>query len=224
MKQTNKTRLVLISSVVAMTVMLAVGTTLAFLHTNSQNMTNAFTPGVVSIDTEENSSTPDSSNDIPYDENGAKKEVKIQNNGTVDAYVRVKLVPSWKYEQTGSHVTADIGSFQLDGPVLKGNTLVYGEGEVTLVLAENWQENWIYVDGTFYHKSPVKAGETSALLLKEVKVKDMADFEDLQVDVLSEAIQTTDGEGQRALIEAWGDTLTFTFAADGKTIVSIQQK
>ena len=52
----------------------------------------------------------------------------------------------------------------------------------------------------------------------------MADFEDLQVDVLSEAIQTTDGEGQRALIEAWGDTLTFTFAADGKTIVSIQQK
>ena len=193
MKQTNKKRLVLISSVVAMTVMLAVGTTLAFLHTNSQNMTNAFTPGVVSIDTEENSSTPDSSNDIPYGENGAKKEVKIQNNGTVDTYVRVKLVPSWEFAQTSSNVTADAGSFQLGQPKLEGNALVYGDGDVTLVLAENWQSNWIYQDGTFYHKSPVKAGETSALLLKEVKVKDMADFEDLQVDVLSEAIQTTDG-------------------------------
>ncbi len=221
MKQANKKRLVLFSSVIAMAVMLAVGTTLAFLHTQSQDMSNAFAPGTVSIDTEENSSTPDSSNDITYDENGAKKEVKIQNHGTVDAYVRVKLVPSWEFAQTSSNVTADAGSFQLGQPKLENNTLVYSDGDVTLVLAEDWQNNWIYQDGTFYHKTPVKAGEASALLLKEVQMKEMADFENLQVDVLSEAIQVTDGDTQTALIQAWGsDGLTFTF--DGTTIIGIQ--
>lgn len=218
MKHANKKRLILISSVVAMAVMLVVGTTAAFLATNSQDMTNQFAPGIVSTDTEENSSgTPESSNVISeFTPSGAKKEVQIKNTGTIDAYVRVKLVPSWKYSETQSIAHADAGSFPLTMSEPQGN--IIDCGGVTLVLAEDWSSNWIYKDGTFYYKKPIKPGASTTLLLKEVQMEDESKFDDLQVDVISEAIQKMDGTEQTALLQAWGSG--FIFDAQGN-IVSI---
>ena len=218
MKQAKKKRLILISSIIAMAVMLAVGSTAAFLARQSQDMTNNFTPGTVSIDTKENSSdTPESSNVVSEStDSGAKKEVQIKNTGNIDAYVRVKLVPSWKYTDTESIAHADAESFSLTMNEPQDNLIDCGG--VTLVLAEDWSSNWIYKDGTFYYKAPVKPGAMTTLLLKEVQMEEESKFDDLQVDVISEAIQKTDGAEQTALIQAWGDG--FTFDAQGN-IVSI---
>lgn len=218
MKQAKKKRLILISSVIAMAVMLAVGSTAAFLAHQSQDMTNNFTPGTVSIDTEENSSdTPESSNVVSeFPDSGAKKEVQIKNTGNIDAYVRVKLVPSWKYTDTESMAHANAESFPLSMSEPVEN--IIDCGGVRLVLTDDWNSDWIYKDGTFYYKAPVKPGAMTTLLLKEVQMEEESKFDDLQVDVISEAIQKTDGAEQTALTQAWGSS--FEFDAQGN-IVSI---
>ena len=81
---------VLIASGVLVLCVCGVGMTYALLKHVTDEKVNEFAPGTVSQDIVENSDpTPDSSNTIPYDEDGAVKQVEIKNTGDVDTYVRV---------------------------------------------------------------------------------------------------------------------------------------
>ena len=60
----------------------AVGGTMAWLSTQTQDLTNTFEPAKVTCKVDEN-----------FTEGGTeKKDVRIQNTGTTDAYIRVAVI------------------------------------------------------------------------------------------------------------------------------------
>ena len=102
---------VLIASGVLVLCVCGVGMTYALLKHVTDEKVNEFAPGTVSQDIVENSDpTPDSSNTIPYDEDGAVKQVEIKNTGDVDTYVRVMLIPGWKANGTAAAAGSYPGS------------------------------------------------------------------------------------------------------------------
>lgn len=172
------------------------GFTLAVLKDQTDEKNNMFAPGVVSTDIHENSSgTPESSNTIPYENNVAVKQVQIQNTGTVSVFVRVMLIPGWKTVD-GVAQTGDL-QFGKAPYTIDGNRLVMGD--ITLELNARWEEYWFYdaASGYFYCRDEVVAGSASAVLLEKVILSDGVDaasgWENLQVEVLSDAIQAANG-------------------------------
>ena len=158
----------------------------------------------MSQDIVENSDpTPDSSNTIPYDEDGAVKQVEIKNTGDVDTYVRVMLIPGWKANGTAAaagELAFGTAPYQTDGQKLQ-------MGDVTLLLADDWADRWLYDEATgyFYCKTRVSPGTTTGLLLERVTIAEgkatEAAWDNLEVQVISESIQAEGG----ALAEAWTD-------------------
>ena len=120
---------VLIASGVLVLCVCGVGMTYALLKHVTDEKVNEFAPGTVSQDIVENSDpTPDSSNTIPYDEDGAVKQVEIKNTGDVDTYVRVMLIPGWKANGTAAaagELAFGTAPYQTDGQKLQ-------MGDVTL--------------------------------------------------------------------------------------------
>lgn len=147
--------------------------------------------------------TPDSSNTIPYDEDGAVKQVEIKNTGDVDTYVRVMLIPGWEGQRNGGcrrELAFGTAPYQTDGQKLQ-------MGDVTLLLADDWADRWLYDEATgyFYCKTRVSPGTTTGLLLERVTIAEgkatEAAWDNLEVQVISESIQAEGG----ALAEAWTD-------------------
>jgi len=137
MKQYKKTILLLVSAVLVLTA--AVGTTLAYLIAGAGPVTNTFTPTEVTTYVDE------------YIDNGVKNNVRIQNTGTTEAYIRAAVIVTWQDAQ--------------------GN--VYGKKPVE---GEDYNIKWWYEDddstnndswfkgsdGFYYHKAPVKSSDEDA--------------------------------------------------------------
>ena len=195
---------VLIASGVLVLCVCGVGMTYALLKHVTDEKVNEFAPGTVSQDIVENSDpTPDSSNTIPYDEDGAVKQVEIKNTGDVDTYVRVMLIPGWKANGTAAaagELAFGTAPYQTDGQKLQ-------MGDVTLLLADDWADRWLYDEATgyFYCKTRVSPGTTTGLLLERVTIAEgkatEAAWDNLEVQVISESIPAEGG----ALAEAWTD-------------------
>lgn len=193
---------VLIASGALVLCVCGVGATYAILKYQTDSKINAFSPGTVSQDIVENSDpTPDSSNTIPYDQDGAVKQVEVKNTGNVDAYVRVMLIPGWKANGTAvsaGELTFGTAPYHPDGDRIQ-------MGDVVLHLADGWADRWIYDEATgyFYCQAPVSPGETTGLLLERVTITEgkasEAAWDNLEVQVLSESIQADGG----ALADAW---------------------
>lgn len=83
MKRMNKTKSILALALVALLLTCAVGGTMAYLVTQTNAVTNTFTPGKVTCAVEETF-------------NGTTKEVvKIRNTGNTDAWIRATVVGNW---------------------------------------------------------------------------------------------------------------------------------
>lgn len=82
MKKFNKKTLVLLIAA-TMLLTISVGSTVAYLVTDTGSIVNTFTPGVLDTEIIEDFS------------NNTKSNIKIQNIQTVDAYVRVAVVGNW---------------------------------------------------------------------------------------------------------------------------------
>jgi len=78
----NKKTLLLIS--LAMVLVLAIGGTIAFLATNTQDVKNSFAPSQVSCVVEETF------------ENNVKTNVTVKNTSDIDAYLRAAVVVTWQ--------------------------------------------------------------------------------------------------------------------------------
>lgn len=63
---------------------IAVGSTVAFIATSTEPITNIFNPANVTIDIDEKF------------ENGVKTDVKVKNTGNTDAFIRAQIVVTWK--------------------------------------------------------------------------------------------------------------------------------
>lgn len=177
------------------------GATLAFLSDQTDTKHNPFGKGTASIDIEENSDpTPQPTKVMPTDADGAVKQVAIHNTGEAAVYIRVRLIPGWK--TTAGTAAAGVLHF---GPPnrLDGNVLV--AGDVRLELADKWADSWFYdeASATFYYTQAVAPGAATSRLLERVRISDPAKatqavWADLQVEVLSDAVQAEAGAVEAA--------------------------
>ena len=171
----KKVSLLLVSLVLIAAI--AVGSTVAFIATSTEPITNIFNPANVTIDIDESFV------------DGVKTDVQVKNTGSTDAFIRAKIVVTWK--------DAD-GNVSATKPVK--NT------DYTMTL--NTTDWFLGSDGFYYCKTSVAPDApnnlTPVLIEKCEKTGTPPDGYDLSVEIIASGIQSTpDG----AVKEAWGMTV-----------------
>ena len=148
----------------------AVGGTLAWMSAQTRPVTNTFEAGEVTTWVNET-----------FD-GKAKKNVSIQNTGTIPAYIRAAVVINW----------ADKDGNVSGTPVKSGDYTAFSPGT-------NWEQG---TDGYYYYTQPVPAGGSTDVLIPSIapQVTPPAGY-DLQVTILAEGIQAMP---ETAIQEAWG--------------------
>ncbi len=180
----RKTRLcwnrsfVLVVSVLVLLVGI-VGASLAYLSMKTEPVKNEFTYGKVSCE-------------VLEDFDGTvKSNVRIKNTGNIPAYIRARVVVTWKNENGDIYGTK---------PVL-------GEDYSFDFNSEKWigmtTDSGLY----FYFPDPVELGAETTWMLRDCKKTENANVPegyDLSVEILADAIQS---EPVSAVEEAWGVTV-----------------
>ena len=154
----------------------AVAGTVAFLVTKTDSVVNTFTPSKVTTYVEE-------------EFNGqTKSNVKIQNTGNIDAYIRVAVVANW---------------IDKDGNVYGGATPEAGK-DYTLTPKTGENENWFQgSDGYYYCKTAIESGSETPVLIESCAKTTGAEVPegyDLQVTILADGIQSVPAD---AVQQAW---------------------
>ena len=163
---------------------MVVGGTVAWLSTKSAPITNTFLPTKVTCKVTESFD----------DSTGVKSNVNVENTGTINAFIRVKLV-TYRTNDQGKHIggTASLPEFTLG-------------------------ENWVSYDGYYYYTLPVAPGESPRTNLADSMTLNGsypdADGGKQAIDVMAEAIQSVP---ENAVKAAWGKG--FSIRADGSLIV-----
>lgn len=138
------------------------GSTLAYFIANSVTVANTFSTGSISCKIDED-----------FSDTTVKKDVRIKNTGKSDAFIRVRLVPSWE-NASGEAV-----------PVKASLT-----DNLNISWSNTKDTDWIDgKDGYYYYKSSVKPGAYTSYLIKTATVK-TANGNKMNLNVLAEAIQT----------------------------------
>lgn len=155
------------------------GLTLAYLVTSTDALVNVF--GTPSFDT-------GISEDFKDEE--TKKDVKIQNTGDVDAYVRATVVVTWVNNDDQVYSTAPVENtdYEIEWKT-EGTPWVKGS------------------DGYWYYTTPLKPGEDTKILFTNCKPVEgeTPDGYYLSVEILSQSIQA---EPEDAVKDAWGVTIS----------------
>ena len=171
MKRINK-KVILLAVSLLLILSAAIGGTVAYLIDQTGSITNTFTPANV---------TPH----INEEFNGSvKKDVKITNTGDIPAYIRVKVVVTWKDEHGNVY-----------GAAPKAGT------DYNWTMLEN--SKWFLKDGFYYYSEPVAAEGTTDVLFTDCKplAGRAPEGYNLSVDIHAQAIQA---EPANAVTEAWG--------------------
>lgn len=175
-RRNHKPTLLLLTLVLILGAM--VGTTLAYLFTNTDGLVNTFTPANVTVDIDEPGWDEDKT---------VKNNVTVKNTGDVEAYIRAAVVVTWQDAEGNVYPTAPV------------------EGTDYTV---TWtMSGWVKYGGFYYYTSPVAPSKSTGVLLTECKVKDGATPPDgyhLSVEILASAIQS---QPATAVQEAWGMTV-----------------
>ena len=168
-KRLNKRTLVLLTSL-ALLIGIAAGATAAYIFTNSAQVTNTFEPARVDCAVQES-----------FD-GASKSEIKIQNTGNVDAYIRVRLLYNWVNDK--------------DEIVTKPANYSY-----TAPSATDLGEGWFASNNRYYYEYMVKPQETTTVLTNVAITPSPADGKyRLRVDVIAEAIQAKPKDA----VSSWG--------------------
>lgn len=179
MKRINK-KVILLAVSLVLILSAAIGGTVAYLIDQTGSITNTFTPAKV---------TPEVKEDFG---NNVKNNVQIKNKGDIPAYIRVKIVVTWKDEHGNVY-----------GAAPKVGT------DYTWTMPEN--SKWFLKGGFYYYSEPVAAKGTTEILFTDCKLKDgvkAPEGYNLSVDIHAQAIQA---EPTTAVTSAWGVTV----GADG---------
>lgn len=161
-----------------------VGTTLGYLFTKTDSITNTFTPTEAKITVDEKK------------DNGVKSNVKVTNNSDFEVYIRARVVVTWKDEAGNVYPQAPVEGENDDYTI---TWTPAGSGTTT---------NWLkYEDGNWYYTVPVNAKDSTAVLFtncKPVEGKAPEGYH-LSVEILADAIQAKPAS---AVQEAWGVTIS----------------
>ena len=183
--------------ILALALGLGVGATLGLLHTRTEAVQNEFTYGKVSCQVLESFEEENSF----Y----AKRNVRIQNTGNTDAYIRVLLVFTWK---------------DANGNVYVNKPQINKDYQINPDISNGWS---IYQNsiGTFsyYYKYPVAAGEETPNLIDSLRqTPGVVGPENgkyaLSVEIVADAVQA---EPTDAVMDAWDRA---TVGADGTLTIT----
>ena len=155
---------------------LAIGGTLAWLSTKGDPIQNTFLPTKVTCKVTESFNGS----------RGVKSNVNVKNTGTIDAFIRVKLV-TYRTNDQRQHIggTASLPTFTLG-------------------------ENWVLHDGYYYYTLPVAPRERPKTNLTDsmtlIGSYTDADGGKQVIEVMAEAIQANGvaDDGTKAVVKAWG--------------------
>lgn len=169
----NKTAILLLA--VILLAGAVIGTTVAYLTTNTGSIVNTFEYAKVTCEVKEDFT------------GNSKQNVKIQNTGNVDAYIRATYVVNW-LDRAGKIVPAS--SVPEDLYIVK-----------ITETSTDWQKG---SDGYYYYMKPVAPGDLTAGSLIGYEVIYPANPEyTLQVEIIASAIQS---QPASAVQQAWGVT------------------
>lgn len=154
--------------------------TLAWLEAKSGTLTNTFDPGNVPPEVIED----------PDTEPGVKNDVKIQNNGNIDAYIRVAVIPIWR---------------EADGKTGTGLPT-----KDTYNITWTTDSKWVEYKGYYYYTEPVAGnkGQTPILFTACSPISNLGtDYANkiFEMQVIASSIQATPPE---AVADAWGVVIT----------------
>ena len=159
-RRSGKSAALLVSLLLILTV--TVGGTIAFLVDSDGPLHNLFNPSKVTTKVEETLS------------GNTKKDVKIQNTGDTEAWIRAAVVVTWQDKD--------------------GN--VYGQAPVAGTNYTAWTPGTVWLtgdDGFYYYRYPVAAGDTTAnaLITSIAPIGDApADGYYLTVEIIGSGIQS----------------------------------
>lgn len=190
-KYINKKSIIIAS--VMLLLLATVGTTLAYIFTETKPVENTFNPSKVSCAVVENNGTPVTGS--VTDTGNVKENVQIKNTGDTDAYIRVAVVVNWM-DEAGTKVWAT-------KPVEGAD----GDYTITYNLSNGWFDGG---DGFYYYSKTISPEELTTILINEAKqLKSAPQTPDgiqyyLSIEIVASAIQSTP---ETVVAEQWGVTV-----------------
>lgn len=174
MKRMKKKSLLLVAGIVLM-LTIAIGGTIAYIVTNTTPVVNTFTPGEVPITIHET-----------FD-GETKSNVYVINDGNVPAYIRAKIIVTWKNEA---------------GEVYWKQPTQTNDYEID-INTKDWKQGGSY--GFYYYQGIVQPGDPTNPLINSCKMRDGANQPDgytLSVEIIAESIQA-EGMGATSAVNAF---------------------
>ena len=165
----------ILASVVVL-LLVTVGGTVAYIVANTPAVLNTFNPSKVTCAVIE---------DGWQDGSTTKSNVKVQNTGDTDAYIRVAIVGNW-------HDT------------IFGQDCIVDSWEYTGVPSSESQ--WVKVGSYYYYTEDVPPNGFTSVLIDSIDVSQITHPQDypnahLEVTILAQAVQSNPAD---AVAEAWG--------------------
>ena len=176
---------------IALLIGAGVGSTVALLQDKTDAVENTFSYGKVSCEVLEDFNRE---NDVYI-----KRNVRIQNTGNTDAYIRVLLVFTWKDK---------------DGNVFVNKPVENRDFQINMDLSKGWIVYRSTIGAYVYYKNPVAPGQSTPNLIDSLFQIDGANVPEngayhLSVEVVAEAVQANPAQ---AVNDAWDEA---TVNADG---------
>lgn len=190
MKRYINKKSIIITSVILL-LLVSVGTTLAYVFTETEPVENIFIPSRVSCEVVENGNEPVSGSLVNISD--SKNNVQIQNTGDTDAYIRVAVTVNW--------MNADGTRVWAQKPIQ--NT----DYTITYNLEDGWFDGG---DGFYYYSKAVSPEELTTILINEAKqLKSAPQTPDgiqycLSIEIVASAIQSTP---ETVVEKQWGVTV-----------------
>ena len=183
---------------------LGIGATFAYVVYTGNQTQNRATAGDVGLQIVENG-TVNTTGALTVAAGTDTKKVAVKSEdlpNRADEIVRVTFVPEVIYKDSaGSALGNTLLSETWSAPQQTGeesNKFYIKTDLLTLYLADDWQDNYIYKDGAFIYKKILGPGETTPTLLQGVVWADASvnrgDYGDIKVNVVADALQCTPAE------------------------------
>lgn len=167
----NFTKKTITLTSIALLLLITVGTTLALIFTSTGDVKNTFKPSRVACKVVEGTSAP-VENDI-VDTGTVKEDVKIQNTGDTDAFIRVAVVVNWM-SADGTKVWATAPKLGTD---------------YSIAFASGWKQG---ADEYWYYTESVAPMSLTKPLITKAEQKTVApDGYYLSIEIVASAIQSS---------------------------------
>jgi len=187
-KRSKSTKHIWLLASVVLLVSIAVTGTVAYLFTHTEAVTNTFTLAEVPISVVED----------PFD-GETKKNVCVQNEGDVDAYIRATVIANW---------VDDEGNIYGEKPVEGIDYELYPDS-ISQTIGYNTTE-WAKIGDYYYYKGKVAPDGETGILFTNCKVKEGVTPPEgytLSVEILAQSIQAdgVDSNNKTPVELAWGE-------------------